>query len=86
LATFNKKEIAYFLQVICMATHWIHEWAFLLPEKQRVYMDVGCTYLNTVARDIFNQVAVGFLKDYMMHKRFVLFFFHCVIKIDVCID
>jgi hypothetical protein len=32
---FNKKETAYFLHVIRMATHWIHKWYFLLLEAQR---------------------------------------------------
>jgi hypothetical protein len=53
---FNKKGTANFLQVIRMATHWIHEWSFLLPEAQQTLMDSGCTRLETVARDIFNQV------------------------------
>jgi hypothetical protein len=54
--TFNKKGTAQFLQVIRMTTHWIHESAFLLPEEHRVHMDSGCTRLETVARDIFNQI------------------------------
>jgi hypothetical protein len=55
ILSLQKKGTAYFLQVIRMATHWIHEWAFLLPEEQRVHMDSGCTHLETVARDMFNQ-------------------------------
>jgi hypothetical protein len=51
----NRKGNAHFLQVIRTATHWIHEWSFLLPEEQRAHMDSGCTRLETVARDIFNQ-------------------------------
>jgi hypothetical protein len=51
ILSLQKKGTAYFLQVIRMATHWIHEWAFLLPEEQRVHMDC----LETVAQDIFNQ-------------------------------
>lgn len=53
---FNKKKgNAHFLQVICTATHWIHEWSFLLPEAQHAHMDTRCTSLETVARDIFKQ-------------------------------
>ena len=52
---FNKKGNAHFLQVIRLATHWIHEWSVLLPEAQRAHMVSGCIRLETVARDIFNQ-------------------------------
>jgi hypothetical protein len=38
-----------------MITHWIHEWSYLLPEPQRAHMDSGCTRLETVAQDIYNQ-------------------------------
>uniref|UniRef100_A0ACD5VS43 Uncharacterized protein n=1 Tax=Avena sativa TaxID=4498 RepID=A0ACD5VS43_AVESA len=44
----------YLIQVIRMATHWIHERSFLLPEVQRAPIDSGCTRLETVARDIYN--------------------------------
>jgi hypothetical protein len=52
---FNRSSNAKFLQVIRMVTHWIHEWSYLLPEAQRAHMDSGCSRLETVARDIYNQ-------------------------------
>jgi hypothetical protein len=52
---FNKSTNSHFLQVIRMITHWIHEWSYLLPESQRAHMDSGCTRLETVAQDIYNQ-------------------------------
>jgi hypothetical protein len=50
---FNKGRNANFLQVIHMATHWIHEWSYLLPEAQQAHMDSGCSRLEMVARDIY---------------------------------
>ena len=52
---FNKRANTNFFQVIHMATHFIHEWSFLLPEAQRASMDFGCSTLETVARDIYNR-------------------------------
>jgi hypothetical protein len=52
---FNKNKNVNFLQVIRKATHWIHEWSFLLPEAQRAHMDFGCSRLETVALAIYNQ-------------------------------
>jgi hypothetical protein len=43
------------LQVIPMATHWIRMWSYLQPVELRDAMDSGCNYLETVARDLFNQ-------------------------------
>jgi hypothetical protein len=42
--TFQKK-----MQIIRMATHWIHLWAFLLSEVQHKLMDIVCNRLLTVA-------------------------------------
>jgi hypothetical protein len=50
---FNKQKSTNFLQVIRRAAHWIHLWAFLLPEEQREHMDSGCNRLLTVAQDCF---------------------------------
>ena len=52
---FNNARNANFLQVIRMATHWIHEWAFLVPEPQRAHTDYGCTRLEAVALDIYSR-------------------------------
>ena len=52
---FNKRTIVTVMQVIHTATHYMHEWAFLLPDAQRVFMDSGCSRLEMVARDIFNR-------------------------------
>jgi hypothetical protein len=38
---FNKKGNAHLLQVTHMATHWIHEWSYLLPEAQHTHMISG---------------------------------------------
>ena len=52
---FDNAHHANFLQVIRMATHWMHEWAFLVPEAQRAHIDSGCTRLETVALDIYSR-------------------------------
>ena len=52
---FNKVGTAHFLQVIRMATFWIREWSYLLPEVRQAHMDFGCNRLETVAWDIYNQ-------------------------------
>ena len=49
---FNKGGHPNFLQVIRMATHWIHEWAFLVPEAQRALISSGCSRLEAVTLDI----------------------------------
>jgi hypothetical protein len=50
---FHKQNGTNFLQVIRLATHWIHLWAYLLPDNQREAMDTGCNRLLTVAHDFF---------------------------------
>jgi hypothetical protein len=50
---FNKQKGPNLLQVIRRATHWIQQWAYLLPEDQREVMDNGCNRLLTVTRDFF---------------------------------
>ena len=51
---FNKAGNTNFLQVFLRATHWIHEWSYLLPVDQREPMESGCTRLEKVAWDIYN--------------------------------
>jgi hypothetical protein len=43
------------MQVIPLATHWIHMWSFLQPEEDRPAMDFGCNRLHMVARDLYSQ-------------------------------
>jgi hypothetical protein len=52
---FNRKNFPSFMQVIPLATHWIHTWSYLQPEDVRNDMDIGCNRLAMVARDIYNQ-------------------------------
>jgi hypothetical protein len=52
---FNKQTGTNFLQVIRRATHWIQQWALLLPEDQRENMATGCNRLLTVTQDFFFQ-------------------------------
>jgi hypothetical protein len=52
---FNKSKKNSVLQVIPMATHWIHIWSYLQQEKQREAMNYECNRLETVAQDLFSQ-------------------------------
>jgi hypothetical protein len=52
---FNRKSFPSFLQVIPLATHWIHTWSYLQPEDVHQDMDIGCNRLATIARDLFNR-------------------------------
>jgi hypothetical protein len=52
---FNRQTGTNFLQVIRRATHWIQQWALLLPEDQRENMATGCNRLLTVTQDLFFQ-------------------------------
>jgi hypothetical protein len=52
---FNKTNKISFLQVIPLTTHWIRTWSLLQPEERRQDMAIGCSRLETVARDLFNQ-------------------------------
>jgi hypothetical protein len=52
---FNKSSFPSFLQVIPLATHWIHTWSFLQPEEARHAMDIGCNRLEMVARDMYSR-------------------------------
>jgi hypothetical protein len=52
---FNKTKFPSFLQVIPLATHWIHMWSFLQAAEQRQDMDIGWNHLATVARDIYSR-------------------------------
>ena len=49
---FNKPNASSFMQVIAMATHWIHMWSWLQKEEQKKDMDSGCNRLEMVARDL----------------------------------
>jgi hypothetical protein len=37
----TNKMAQFFLQVIRMAAHWIHQWSSILPADQRELMDIG---------------------------------------------
>jgi exonuclease III len=52
---FNQKSFPSFLQVIPIATHWIHMWSFLQPEDVRQDMDTGCNRLAMVAREFYSR-------------------------------
>jgi hypothetical protein len=52
---FNRKSFPSFLQVVPLATHWIHMWSYLQPAEERQAMDIGCNRLATVARDFNNR-------------------------------
>jgi cellulose synthase/poly-beta-1,6-N-acetylglucosamine synthase-like glycosyltransferase len=52
---FNKKTFPSFMQVIPLATHWIHMWSFLQPEEDRPAMDSGCKRLHMAAWDLYSQ-------------------------------
>jgi hypothetical protein len=45
---FNKKTFSSSMQVIPLATHWIHMWSFLQP-------DSGCNRLHMAAWDLYSQ-------------------------------
>ena len=63
---FNKKKFTSFLQVIPLATHWIHMWSYLQPEDKRKVMVSGCNTLEMVAKDLYNQCGWRF------HRRLAL--------------
>jgi hypothetical protein len=52
---FNESKFLSFLQVIPLATHWIHMWSFLRPVEQRQDMDIGSKHLATVVGDIYSR-------------------------------
>jgi hypothetical protein len=52
---FNKHSGTNFLQVIRRATHWIQQWAFLLPLELREDMVTGCNRMLVVAQKFFFQ-------------------------------
>ena len=52
---FNKPRASSFLQVIPLATHWIHTWSYLQPAERQQAMDFGCSRLETVARDLYSR-------------------------------
>jgi hypothetical protein len=52
---FNKSKFPSFLQVIPLATHWIHMWSYLQTEEERKAMVIGCNLLATVARDMYTR-------------------------------
>ena len=52
---FNNAKSSSFMQVIPMATHWIHMWSYLQPMEKREALDIGCNQLNLVARDLYSQ-------------------------------
>jgi hypothetical protein len=59
---FNKSTNAHYLQVSLWVTHWMHEWSYLLLVAQRAHIDSGCSRLETVTRDIYNQGGWRFSK------------------------
>jgi hypothetical protein len=52
---FNKSRFPSFLQVVPLAIHWIRMWSYLQPAERRQDMDIGCSRLAMVARDIYSQ-------------------------------
>ena len=52
---FNKGGHPNFLHVIRLATHWIHEWALLVPEAKRAPINSGCALLEEVSLDIYSR-------------------------------
>jgi hypothetical protein len=52
---FNKTSFSSFLQIIPLATHWIHMWSYLQSEDERPDMDSGCSRLAIVARDFYSR-------------------------------
>jgi hypothetical protein len=52
---FNKKSFPSFMQVIPMATHWIHMWSYLQSPEERHAMDIGCNRLATVAWNFYSR-------------------------------
>jgi hypothetical protein len=52
---FNRATCVQFLQVINKTTYWINMWSYLLPEDQRVFIDIGCTRLMEIVRAIFSR-------------------------------
>jgi hypothetical protein len=64
---FNNSTTFNIMQVIHMVVHWVQQWALLLPQDQRVFMDTGCNHLQTVAQDICPKLDdVTLVPDYMM--------------------
>ena len=55
---FNKSKGTNFLQVIRLATHWIHLWSNLQTSEQQELMDAGCSRLLKVAQE-FYYLAIG---------------------------
>jgi hypothetical protein len=53
---FNREKQKFsFMQVIPLATHWIRTWSLQQSTDEREEMDSGCSRLELVARDIYNQ-------------------------------
>jgi hypothetical protein len=53
---FNSSTTFNIMQVVHMVVHWVQQqWALLLPQDQRAFMDTGCNHLPTVAQDILSQ-------------------------------
>jgi hypothetical protein len=57
---FNKSCFPMFLQVIPLATHWIHMWSYLRSADQRRDLDIKCNRLETVAWDIYSRFSWRF--------------------------
>jgi hypothetical protein len=57
---FNKAKSTSFMQVVPMATHWIRMWSYLQPMEKRKDMDIGCSRLERVARDLYSQFSWRF--------------------------
>jgi hypothetical protein len=57
---FNKAKSTSFMQVVPMATHWIRMWSYLQPMEKRKDMNIGCSRLERVARDLYSQFSWRF--------------------------
>jgi hypothetical protein len=82
---FNKQEGTNFMQVIRRASHWIQQWADLLPENQCEAMDIGCNHLLTVTRDFYFR-ATGILVGFIMDSYMLLLILEGLIHVSTLID
>jgi hypothetical protein len=55
MTIFNNAKTTSFMQVIPLATHWIHMWSFLQQMEKRGDLVTGCNRLEKVARDLYSQ-------------------------------
>jgi hypothetical protein len=52
---FNRAKQNSFMQVIPLAAHWIRTWSLIQSTNKQEAMASGCSHLESVARDIYNQ-------------------------------